>query len=183
MNRELVHDTQVIRFRSPGIGRQHWWTRSGRSGKPLTRDSAPCSRVCVLMMVPRFGSQSWQRKTCASACLASAPAGLCHSSFFCTALGVWRPGLPPAASSSAFRLDKLTAWWHRGPRLSVIALKVYVCMLLLIELLGASSPLVSVLSLPEILRRVRRHPYGPGEASLPLHAVIMLCLVMSRFST
>ncbi|CAE7271940.1 unnamed protein product [Symbiodinium necroappetens] len=80
----------------------------------------------------------------------------------CTAFGVLRPGLP-AASNSSFHLDKLTAWWHRGPRLSVISLKVYVCMLLLIELLGASSPLVSVLSLPEILRRVRRHPYGPGD--------------------
>ncbi|CAE7618251.1 unnamed protein product [Symbiodinium sp. CCMP2592] len=80
----------------------------------------------------------------------------------CTAFGVWRPGLPPV-SSSAFRLDKLTAWWHRGPQLSAISLKVYVCTLLLIELLGASSPLVSVLSLPEILRRVRRHPYGPGD--------------------
>ena len=83
----------------------------------------------------------------------------------CTAFGVLRPGLP-AASNSSFHLDKLTAWWHRGPRLSVISLKVYVCMLLLIELLGASSPLVSVLSVPEILRRVRRHPYGSREALL-----------------
>ncbi|CAE7244069.1 unnamed protein product [Symbiodinium microadriaticum] len=80
----------------------------------------------------------------------------------CTAFGVLRPGLP-AASNSSFHLDKLTAWWHRGPRLSVISLKVYVCMLLLIELLGASSPLVSVLSVPEILRRVRRHPYGSRD--------------------
>ena len=53
----------------------------------------------------------------------------------CTAFGVWWPGLPPAASSSAFRLDKLTAWWHRGPQ-------------------------VAILSLPDMLKRVRRHPYG-----------------------
>ncbi|CAE7618334.1 unnamed protein product [Symbiodinium sp. CCMP2592] len=81
----------------------------------------------------------------------------------CTAFGVWRPGLPPAASSSAFRLDKLTAWWHRGPRLSAISLKVCVCTLLLIELLGLTAPMLAVLSLPDTLRRVRRHPYGPAE--------------------
>ena len=86
----------------------------------------------------------------------------------CTAFGVLRPGLP-AASNSAFRLDKLTTWWHRGPRLSVISLKVYVCMLLLIELLGASVPENAVLALPDILRRVKRHPeFSPHSASVAL---------------
>mmetsp|Transcript_89077 Transcript_89077/g.212683 ORF Transcript_89077/g.212683 Transcript_89077/m.212683 type:complete len:549 (+) Transcript_89077:66-1712(+) len=79
----------------------------------------------------------------------------------CTAFGVLRPGLP-AASNSSFHLDKLTAWWHRGPRLSAISFKAYLCMLLLIELLGLSAPEPTVLSLPEALGRVRRHPYGPG---------------------
>ena len=90
----------------------------------------------------------------------------------CTAFGVLRLGLP-AASNSSFHLDKLTAWWHRGPRLSVISLKVYVCMLLLIELLGLSAPEPAVLSLPEALGRVRRHPYGPGE--LWPHSVMSRC--------
>ncbi|CAE7894069.1 unnamed protein product [Symbiodinium sp. KB8] len=83
----------------------------------------------------------------------------------CTAFGVLRLGLP-AASNSSFHLDNLTAWWHRGPRLSVISLKVYVCMLLLIELLGLSAPENAVLALPDIQRRVRRHPYEPGDESL-----------------
>ena len=94
----------------------------------------------------------------------------------CTAFGVLRLGLP-AASNSSFHLDNLTAWWHRGPRLSVISLKVYVCMLLLIELLGLSAPENAVLALPDIQRRVRRHPYEPGELlpqcvsfAFPLHA-------------
>ncbi|CAE7618299.1 unnamed protein product [Symbiodinium sp. CCMP2592] len=68
-----------------------------------------------------------------------------------------------ASSNSAISLDKLTAWWHRGPQLSVKSLKAYLCMLLCIELLGLSAPEPAVLSLPDALRRVRRHPYGPGD--------------------
>ncbi|CAE7657311.1 unnamed protein product [Symbiodinium sp. CCMP2456] len=77
----------------------------------------------------------------------------------CTAFGVWRPGLPLAANNPAFRLDKLTAWWHRGPQLSVISLKVYACVLLLIELLGVTEELGlleghSVEEMPHLMPRL-----------------------------
>lgn len=51
-------------------------------------------------------------------------------------------------------------WWSVGPRITLASLKVFVTALLLMELLGLAAPEEDVLTLPEIIRRVRAHPYG-----------------------
>ena len=51
-------------------------------------------------------------------------------------------------------------WWSVGPRITLASLKVFVTALLLVELLGLAAPEEDVLTLPEIIRRVRAHPYG-----------------------
>ena len=51
-------------------------------------------------------------------------------------------------------------WWSDGPQITVASLKVFVTALLLVELLGLAAPEEDVLALPEILLRVRAHPYG-----------------------
>ncbi|CAE7657302.1 unnamed protein product [Symbiodinium sp. CCMP2456] len=51
-------------------------------------------------------------------------------------------------------------WWSDGPRITLASLKVFVTALLLVELLGLAAPEEDVLTLPEIIRRVRAHPYG-----------------------
>ena len=58
--------------------------------------------------------------------------------------------------------DAYITWWTTGPQLSAKSLKIFLTALLLIELLGLSAPQTVVLSLPEMVQRVRAHPYGPS---------------------
>ncbi|CAE7208250.1 VWA3A [Symbiodinium sp. CCMP2456] len=51
-------------------------------------------------------------------------------------------------------------WWSRGPQITPVSLKVFLTVLLLIELLGLQAPQSDVFTLPETIRRVRAHPYG-----------------------
>ncbi|CAE7618316.1 unnamed protein product [Symbiodinium sp. CCMP2592] len=66
-----------------------------------------------------------------------------------------------STESSSHFLD----WWSDGPfRITLASLKVFVTALLLVELLGLAAPEEDVLTLPEIIRRVRAHPYGKNPA-------------------
>ncbi|CAE7618228.1 VWA3A [Symbiodinium sp. CCMP2592] len=51
-------------------------------------------------------------------------------------------------------------WWSCGPQITPASLKVFLTVLLLIELLGLQAPQSDVFTLPEMIRRVRAHPYG-----------------------
>ena len=65
-----------------------------------------------------------------------------------------------APASRREDVDRCIDWWGSGPRVTPKALKAFVAALLLIELLGLTVPQTDVFTLPEVLRRVRAHPYG-----------------------
>lgn len=88
----------------------------------------------------------------------------------CAAFGIFV--LPRRDEAPQDRVDKAAVgpcrlgpascidWWSCGPQITPASLKVFLTVLLLIELLGLQAPQSDVFTLPETIRRVRAHPYG-----------------------